>query len=532
MDARKNANEREAHSLAATLRAMRRPRRLVLAIGCMALLLAACDRLPTDDSALRPASAMPLNIPSDNESVFAESRDFMVVGYFNPPLRHPGDVQVELFAGSPADGRPLRVIRSDVDPVTGVTPRASLDFSYRKGQAWGPNGAVSDTALMVMTPDLVKYPGGLTNPTNKVVVTREYYAAVVLGGVTRDFDTRYEDGNTPWSDLTAGTYTIRVTGHSGQLDGLAATRTITFGATHAMLGRFSPDATKGPLLAYAAAQGYRTYIDFFPGFFSYKGYSYEITGRWMANNSVEVVNTSPSAQVDNVADARNDLLLYNISETSATSRIEIGAIVANGLLNDQTTFHYYNIGEPSLTWIDATTGVAASRTGSIAALPDTERLVVTRVESRVDDGILQDNRYDVGNPTPLSMDTDVSDGVHVRTGDEFSVFGVVAPIPSSVRPGPLPHQYQIDNSIDSVRYELRSSQGQIVQRSTHPVGLTRRYDPFASPSTVATSVYEFAHAFRIASGAGIYTLVMAGLDGRGQPVAAAADSFSVTVSRP
>ena len=47
--------------------------------------------------------------------------------------------------------------------------------------------------------------------SNKVVVTRDYYAAVVLGGVTKEFDTLYrgEDGET-WQDLKAGVYTLRV----------------------------------------------------------------------------------------------------------------------------------------------------------------------------------------------------------------------------------------------------------------------------------------------------------------------------------
>jgi hypothetical protein len=500
------------------------------AIACFTLLVAACDRSPTDAGAYGPAAAIPLNVPSDNQTVFAETRDFTVVGYFNPPLKHPGDVQVELFAGATATGTPLRTIRSDVDPTTGVTPRASLDFSYRNGQAFGPDGPVADPAVIVMTPDLVKYPGGFDNPNNKLVVTRDYYAAVVLGGVTRDFDTTYGDGDSTWSDLTAGTYTIRVSGHSGQLDGLAATKTITFDTTHAMLGRFSPNGTKGPLLAYAAAHGYRTYIDPFPGFFSFNGYSYEITGRWMANNSVEVVNTAADAKVDNAADARNDVLLYNISATSATHLIEIGAIVANGLLNNQTTFHYYDIGEPSLTWLDAGTDANTSRTGTIATLPDGERMVVTRVESRVAGRFLQDNHYDAVDTTHTSVDTDVADGVQVGSGDEFSIFGVVTPIPSSVKPGPLAHQYSIGDAIDSVRYVIRSSQGQVVQTSAHPVGLARRYDPYGSPGSVATSIYEFEHAFRIASD-GTYTLVMTGLDSRGQPVAAAADSFTVRVGR-
>jgi len=507
------------------------PHRPTAAVACLLLLAAACDRAPTENVAFRHAAAIPLDVPSGNQTVFAETRDFTVVGYFKPPLRHPGDVQVELFAGSAAIGTPLRTLRSNVDPTTGLTPRASLDFSYRNGQAFGPNGPLSDPSRIVMTPDLVKYPGGFRNPANKVVVTRDYYAAVVLGGVTREFDTDYGDGSSTWSDLTAGTYTIRVSGHSGQLHGLSATRTITFDTTHAMLGRFSPDASKRRLLAYAAERGYRTYIDPFPGFFTFNGYSYEIAGRWMANNSVEVVNRAANAQVDNVATARNDVLLYNISATSATHRIEIGAIVANGLLNGQTRFHYYDLGEPSLTWVDARTDATSSRTGTIVALSDSSRLVVTRVESRAARWYLQHNLYDAGDTTHMSVDTDVSDGVVIRGGDEFSVFGVVAPIPSTVRPGPLAHQYTIADAIDSVRYVIRSGQGKIVQVSAHPVGLVRRYDPYRSPRSLATSVYEFEHSFRMPSG-GAYTLVMTGLDRNGQPVTAATHSFMVWVTGP
>ncbi len=507
------------------------PRRRAVALACLLPLAAACDRAPTGNDDLPPASAIPLDVPSLDQTVFAETRDFTVVGYFRPSLRYPGNVQVEIFAGSTAVGTPLRTLRSNVDASTGLTPRASLDFSYRNGQAFGPDGPISDPALIVMTPDLVKYPGGIRNPANKVVVTRDYYAAVVLGGVTRDFDTDYGEGSSSWSDLTAGTYTIRVSGHSGQLDGLDATRTISFGTTHAMLGRFSPDESKSRLLAYAAERGYRTYIDPFPGFFTFNGRSYEITGRWMANNSVEVVNRAANAQVDNAATARNDVLLYNISATSATQRIEVGAIVAHGLLNGQTTFHYYDVGEPTLTWVDARTRATASRAGTIVDLPDSTRLVVTRVESRAARVSLQHNRFDAGDTTRMLVDTDVSDGVVVRAGDEFSVFGVVAPIPSTVTPGPLAHQYTIADAIDSVRYVIRSSRGTVVHSSAHPVGLVRRYDPYGSPGSQAISVYEFEHAFRLAAGEE-YAVVMTGLDRHGQPVTAATRSFTVVVTGP
>jgi hypothetical protein len=42
-----------------------------------------------------------------------------------------------------------------------------------------------------MVPDIVQEPDGFLFPGNKVVVTKDYFAGVILGGVTRNFDTDY-----------------------------------------------------------------------------------------------------------------------------------------------------------------------------------------------------------------------------------------------------------------------------------------------------------------------------------------------------
>lgn len=505
--------------------------RIPRAAGVLVLLLAACDAYPTDQNGgLPPAAAIPLHIPSEGETMFAETRDFTVVGYFDEPLARPGDVRVELFAGPSTDRTPVRIVRSHVDPATGTTPRDALDLGYAAGQAWGPDGPVTDPSLVVVSPDVVAVPGGLEDPTNKAVVTNEYYAAAVLGGVSKEFDTDYAAAGVSWTDLTAGTYTIRVTGLSGQLEGLTATRQIEFGRTHAMLGRFSPEVHRQALLAHAAAAGYRTYTDFFPGFFSHEGYSFEIPGRWMANNSVEVVNTSPTRLVDDIAGSLNDVLLYNISLTSATNRIEIGAIVAHELLDDRTTFHHYDIGEPTLTYVDAASGEQQTLDGAIRPLPPGDRLVLTRVEVRPADDIAGDNLYDIGDGTPLVLDPDPEDGVAVGGGDEFSVFGVVTPIPTTVQPGPLAHQYEMDDAIAAVRYEIRDAGGSLVRTSTGEVGLGRRYDPVQEPDRVSPSVYEFEHELRIEAGPGAYAVTLTGLDTGGQPVPGTTEAFTVTVT--
>ena len=139
--------------------------------------------------------------------------------------------------------------------------------------------------------------------------------------------------------------------------------------------------------------------------------------------------------------AAKDVILYNISAASATQLIEIGAIVANGLLTRQTTFHRYDIGEPFIAYTDAG-GRTVSLDGVIVAFHDGERLALTRVESMPDDGIDRENLYDVGDPAPLDIDVDIADGVEVPSAWEFSVYGVVVPVPSPARPGPLPHQHE------------------------------------------------------------------------------------------
>jgi len=490
----------------------------------LALLSAGC---PGSDG----REPLPLDLPSRSECVFAEKRDFVVVGYFPTRLGRPGDVRIELFAGSDTRRRPVRSIRSHVDPSTGLTPRESLDFGYERGQAWGPQGGGLEVSEMLMTPDLVAVPGGIENPTNKVVVTPEYYAGVVLGGASRDFDTRYAgDDGVPWTDLNAGQYTIRVTGISGDFEGRSNSRRIEFGRTHAMLGRFSPGISRDKMLVYAAEHGFRTYIDFFPGFFSQGGYSYEIPGRWMANNAVEVVNTFPDSLRDTLADAQNDLLLYNISGTSATQRIEIGGLVSSGLLTQQTTFHYYDIGEPFIPYLDASTGMPASLSGTITAFEPGDRLALTRIEIEPAGESGEDNLYDFGAVRQRGIDTDLDDGVALDPSREFSIYGVTAPLPSATRPGPLPHQFEVANSIRSIEYRIRSEDGSLVLADSRPVGLKRLFEPVHAQSRSMLSIYEFKHRFRLDE-SGTYTVSAHARDAEGAEVPGGAATFQITVGR-
>jgi hypothetical protein len=89
-------------------------------------------------------------------------------------------------------------MQSHVDE-SGVTPDSAIEKDYPNGVGWNLDKA----------PDLVNAPGGFYFPGNKVLVTNSYFGGIVLGGATKDFDTKYDDASgTPLEDLTEGVYTL------------------------------------------------------------------------------------------------------------------------------------------------------------------------------------------------------------------------------------------------------------------------------------------------------------------------------------
>lgn len=494
---------------------MRRLRVLLLAfvLAGLPLLLAACNE--SEDG----GGQLVLSVPSDTETVFGEKRDFYVIGYFNEPLAHPGDVRVELYAGDKAEGAPLRVVTSSVDPDTGLTPESALRTDYPEGLDRG----------LSMVPDLVMEPGGFDFPGNKCVVTTTYYAALVLGGATKDFDTDYLDAEgQPMADLAAGTYTLKVSGLSGALEGKTAVKRLTFGLTHAMLGRFSPTAHRDRLVAYGREKGYRLYLDPFPGILYIGSVGYEVGNRWRPNNAIEVVNNLSGNLLDTVSAAQNDILLYNVSPTSATQMTETGTLVFTDMIDDPaTSLHYYDIGEPGLSYVEAGSSEVVVLEGSITDLAFGDRLALYRAEVLADDGADRDNLYTPGDPTPRLVDTDVSDGVVLGSGQELDLYGLCAPIPSATQPGEYHNQYVVTNRVAAIHYVVRDGDGAAVLDTTREVNLGRIYDA-SQPERVSRSIYEFKHDLALPA-AGSYVVHASGLDVDGALVDGAAESFPLTV---
>ncbi|NLB01089.1 MAG: hypothetical protein GX837_09065 [Methanomicrobiales archaeon] len=423
-----------------------------------------------------PAGNLVITEPSVNEAVFAEMRDFYVYGLFPAPLDHPGNIRVVL---KDSDGTVIRTVASCVNE-TGVTPESSVEMSLVP-EKWGG----------LLAPDVITEPGGVENGSNKVLMTDTYYLALVQGGVTRGMGS-YTDISSGklepivW-DLTAGTYTLIVEGLDGDLAGERVEKEIVFGKTHASLGVFRPESNKQSVIGWAEEKTppLRVYIDWFPGYFRSGEGGYEIPDRWQANNVIEVVNGLPGTTVDTVAGAQNNCLIYNIGNTSTTLQVELAAILMHGLEDsDHTTFTHYDIGEPSITWVNRTTSAAESLTGRLVAYPAGTRIVYTRAE--ITDGPVRENFFSMtGNDSPKTVDT-TPGRVTIVQGENLTFYGVTRPIATTLTGAGSAWRYVLDDQILTYVYENMT-----LGTFTFTDCLVREFED----GYVGYANYEFGHAF-------------------------------------
>lgn len=462
-----------------------------------------------------------IKYPSVEERYFGEKGDFYVIGLFSDGILYPGDIRIEVFRGETASGTPVRTLQSHVDPLTGVTPDSAIEANYPEGFAVGN---------MTQSPDLINDPGGFRFPGNKVLVTREYYGAIILGGSTKDFDTDYTDADgNPLTDLTEGVYTVKVTGLSGQVALHSETIQVYFQPIRKLFGGFNPANHKDKFFAYAKENGYGKLYDPLPGYFSPISWSdsYMIQKRARLRNSLEVVNTVPGATYGTAANAQIGFILYNLKDQGATSCLEIGkAILANVIDSPNTYFYYYNIGEPDITYVTMTSE-RKTLDGAITKFDYGDRLVLTRASIRALGSGDGDNKYNILDETPTRLDLDLSDGIQLSTGEEFAVFGVVTPIPADTTIDPNHFMYYlVDNRIATVHYRIRNEEDELVAETMRDVTLQRQYYN-AIPIVWYPSIYEFEHEFQIALPSGAYTVELIALDQKGNTVSGSAETFAV-----
>jgi len=471
--------------------------------------------------------------PSENETHFAEMRDFYVYGVFSPVASAPGDFSVELYpesacVGDICSGTPTRSIRSYVDQDTFVTNASQIDWSFVDGS----------TVKGGYVPDIIKTDiggGGLKDPNNKVVVTSTYYGALIQGGVTQDYNTTYKDsvGN-KLLNITAGDYRIKVTGLSGEFAARCVTKSISFGITDTALGTNRPASNKNVRVSYAIEHGLRTYFDSFPGYFSDGGSNWSNFKKLSApNNGIEIVNDLFGTSKDVVVVSNNTLFLYNINSASTTYSVELAPILKYGLADgENTTFLYYSNGEPTLTYTDSS-GSSQAVTSSLKQFTGSNRLALTRVEVRNATSSGYENLYDPNDTVSKSVYTDLSGTVSMTPGQYFTVYGVTKPIASTVQATATPYWYTIDNRTSSILCTITDTHGNTVSTSTHEVNLSRYYNNYpgsSNPTQKFNSLFEFGADTTTLNAPGTYRITLAGKDMAGSAVSGATASFTLNVN--
>ncbi|MEA4873601.1 MAG: hypothetical protein VB076_12425 [Synergistaceae bacterium] len=422
--------------------------------------------------------------PSADEQVLESGRDFYVIGRIERegvrPEDMPFDIRVDVAeTGLVRDGNmiPLRTVSSHVDHFTGLTPERDIYFRYEGKAPWVD---ISREELYRSPPPDLVYrhgdPESFYDPSLKAVVTKDRFAVLIQGGVTKDFDTAYSYPD----DLGWKLYRIIVTAVTGDKVLARTEEDVMFGTVQEkVLARFSPDEHMRSVVSFAEENGFRIYRDLFPGYWPCAdGSVYEIPRRWRANDALEYVG------------GRVHAVIYNIREKRCASQeVEIGRMAFEGWLDsDDVIYYHYDIGEPSLkyrTWY----GTDIKR-GKLVMFENRKRVAFTRAETGLEN-------KDYYPETPIDKaDWNVYDSVSVDRGMPLVLCGTVTPIQpmlSEVIPND-DGTFEVGNRISTIRYRFVDMIEGLLYETKRAVSLERRYkNPYGEWSL--GSIYEFRHYF-------------------------------------
>ncbi|MDI9371356.1 MAG: SYNERG-CTERM sorting domain-containing protein [Synergistaceae bacterium] len=428
-------------------------------------------------------------VPSEGSRLLASTRDFYAIVAIDREGKNPEqerfNVHFELYRDGDLDA--VRTVSSIVDNITGLTPLNAVKLDYEHGQT--PGEVIN--ILSAPPPDLVfdpSRPASFYDATVKAVVTRHYAAALIQGGNTKEFDTNYPTIYT--RDLEEGAYTLKVkaVGEAGA-ELHSVTVPLTFGTVpDKIISRFSPPAHVENVEAFAQVNNSHIYSDPFPGYWDAStlphggGPSdlfYEINRRWRPNDLLEYMGGTIRA------------VLYNVAETSATNKVELGGLAYNRRLNSQSIHWYmYDTGEVVINY-NAGGSQTAVQAGKIVPFPEGRKLAMVRAEVRgdgVDRPEPSDNVY-YPELADKTVDWNVEDGVVVKAKQMLSLFGVVKPLQPSledvVREGD--GTYTMRNRIEMVRYVMKDE-------ATEKAVFEEKWVELVRPETTSRpSIYEFRH---------------------------------------
>ena len=430
------------------------------------------------------SEAMAIRIKSPSQQPVTPLRDFYVTGTIdreNAPASF--DITVKLFDST---GKLVRLVKSPGITAEGITGTEAISHDYPNHGFWFDSTVGSSDLLgKNPPPDLIFIPGDSSSfykQEAKLAVTGDSFGALIFGGATKSFDL---DAASLQGELAEGRYHILAAAISGKK--LLARDDLWLSVAAVkdkMLTRFSPAAHKKAYSAFADENGYRVYLDYFPGYWPLnEKVTYEIPARWRPNDSLEY------------KEGRVHAIIYNIDNKRSTSQKgELGYIAALGDIDSERLHYYaYDLGEPILR------AGSESYLGKLRELDKREKLVFLRAETRAPGSVVSENVVETYK-TDMRIQKVDSEYLTLRSEEVLSLYGVTLPVKTSVTVGAKLKDdimtYNIDNVIDTLRYEVFDGNEPVLTAEKR-TGLDRWLEPRSESNKwpLYTSIYEFRHNF-------------------------------------
>ncbi len=397
-----------------------------------------------------------LYAPAEDE--IAPGRDFYIVGSIDRNGKsadaEPLNIKIELVD---AKGKVVRSLQSNVGP-NGVTSASYFLTDYDAGSAYNDE---KGTNILQFTPPDIMYDGNerdsVRSSNVKIVVKENYFAAIVFGGATKDFDLKYEDVNgEPLVDITKGKYALKISAIDFS-DNLVASyeKEINFSDKSPRLlassnvGKFAVD--NDFVLPNSIVGRWRIgdYIDV-----NSRDFSYTVPLRLISNTKAEFTSSGEAA-----------ILLNNLNFSDNSMRFAFGSIFDKDA-SVEKTYLYYDIGEKEITYDFA--GSKLVKKGNIV-IADKERFIMPL-------------RAETASDTSGYFDFDFTDGLSLTEGNNTVIYGVYSPVVSNAvfSNG----TYKITNSVSDIKAIIYDEDDKIVYESSAAAFLTKADD--------TTAQFEFA----------------------------------------
>lgn len=411
-------------------------------------------------------------VPREGDaSIIPPNKDFYVLGNINGASKEDNlDLNVKLLDSS---GKEIRKLEAH-------NYSNPSDFYVNYSELSYYAGADRKPLTEALMPDLVydhNNQKSFSDAWRKTCFNKDNFSALVSGGYyDRDLNLVGKDA-TKWEPLKEGNYKVLVELIKNDKIVAVTSKDIRVAVSKDVsCFRFSPSEHFAKVKDFSKQHGFKILSDPLAGFWhpadnfaNFKNNSVfaEILSKWRWNDLTEYQNN------------HIHFFIYNVSDTSATNKVEIGTAQAQEIIdnNKRFTSYYYSYGEPVIN------GAPESK---FVKLEDGKHFAFTRIDLNSDG---KDNFID---PKQLHASSSILDlnNKELKVKNRFSLSGVVSPIQNNKDRVKLnsDNTYSFDYKLSSVRYTItKGSDKQVIVKK---IGLDRILD-----GKNKNSVYEFEHEF-------------------------------------